>query len=68
MMDIEKGCEYCEDYEDLPEHFVNDRPIGKVFDTSIQMDENGLWHIELPSGPSIGILFCPMCGKKLTNK
>lgn len=59
------SCEYCEGYEDLPEHFVNGKPVGRVFDTCIQTDENGLWHIELPSGADIGIRFCPMCGRRL---
>lgn len=59
------GCEYCEEYEDLPEHFVDGKPIGKIFDTTIQADENGLWHIETCSGPDIGIKFCPVCGRRL---
>lgn len=59
------GCEYCEEYEDLPEHFVSGKPVGRVFDTCIQTDENGRWHIEVPSGADIGIKFCPMCGRKL---
>ena len=59
------GCEYCEKYEDLPEHFVSGKPVGRVFDTCIQTDENGRWHIEVPSGADIGIKFCPMCGRKL---
>ena len=59
------GCEYCEEYEDLPEHFVNGKPVGRVFDTCIQMDENGRWHLEVPSGADIGIKCCPMCGRKL---
>lgn len=59
------GCEYCEEYEDLPEHFVNGKPVGKIFDTTIQTDENGLWHIETCSAPDIGIKFCPMCGRRL---
>lgn len=59
------GCKYCEEYEDLPEHFVSDKPVGRVFDTCIQTDENGLWHIEVPSGADIGIKFCPMCGRRL---
>lgn len=59
------GCEYCEEYEDLPEHFVSDKPVGRVFDTCIQTDENGRWHIEVPSGADIGIKFCPMCGRRL---
>ena len=59
------GCEYCEEYEDLPEHFVDGKPVGRVFDTCIQPDENGLWHIEVPVGADIGIQFCPMCGRKL---
>lgn len=58
-------CKYCEEYEDLPEHFVSGKPVGRVFDTCIQTDENGRWHIEVPSGADIGIKFCPMCGRKL---
>ena len=60
------GCKYCEEYEDLPEHFVNGKPAGRVFDTCIQTDENGRWHLEVPSGVDIGIKFCPMCGRKLS--
>ena len=65
--DISKtnGCEYCEEYEVLPEHFVRGKPVGRVFDTCIQTDEDGIWHIEVPSGADIGIMFCPMCGRKL---
>ena len=59
------GCEYCKEYEDLPEHFINGKPAGRVFDTCIQTDENGRWHLEVPSGVDIGIKFCPMCGRKL---
>ena len=59
------GCKYCKEYEDLPEHFVSGKPVGRVFDTSIQTDENGRWHLEVPSGADIGIKFCPMCGRKL---
>ena len=59
------GCEYCEEYEDLPEHFVSGKPVGRVFDTCIQTDENGRWHLEVPSGADIGIKFCPVCGRKL---
>ena len=59
------GCEYCKEYEDLPEHFVNGKPVGRVFDTCIQTDENGRWHLEVPSGADIGIKFCPVCGRKL---
>ena len=59
------GCKHCKEYEDLPEHFVSGKPMGRVFDTCIQTDENGQWHIELPSGVDIGIKFCPMCGRKL---
>ena len=59
------GCEYCEKYEDLPEHFVSGKPVGRVSDTCIQTDENGRWHLEVPSGADIGIKFCPMCGRKL---
>ena len=59
------GCEYCEKYEDLPEHFVSGKPVGRVSDTCIQTDENGRWHLEVPSGADIRIKFCPMCGRKL---
>ena len=59
------GCKYCEEHEDLPEHFVSGKPVGRVFDTCIQTDENGRWHLEVPSGADIGIKFCPMCGRKL---
>ena len=59
------GCEYCEKYEDLPEHFVSGKPVGRVSDTCIQTDENGRWHLEVPSGADIGIKFCPMCGRRL---
>ena len=59
------GCKYCEEYEDLPEHFFDGKPVGRVFDTCIQTDENGLWHIEVPCGADIGIRFCPMCGRRL---
>ena len=61
------GCEYCKEYEDLPEHFVNGKPVGRVFDTCIQTDENGRWHLEVPSGADIGIKFCPVCGRKLPH-
>ena len=59
------GCKYCKEYEDLPEHFIDGKPVGRVFDTCIQTDENGLWHIEIPYGADIGIQFCPICGRKL---
>lgn len=59
------GCKYCKEYEDLPEHFIDGEPVGRVFDTCIQPNENGLWHIEVPCGADIGIRFCPMCGRKL---
>ncbi len=59
------GCKYCKEYEDLPEHFIDGKPIGRVFDTCIQPNENGLWHIEVPCGADIGIRFCPMCGREL---
>ena len=59
------GCKYCKEYEDLPEHFIDGKPIGRVFDTCIQPNENGLWHIEVPYGADIGIQFCPICGRKL---
>ena len=59
------GCKYCKEYEDLPEHFIDGKPVGRVFDTCIQHNENGLWHIEVPSGADIGIKFCPMCGRRL---
>ena len=59
------GCEYCKEYKDLPEHFVSGKPVGRVFDTCIQPNENGLWHLEVPCGADIGIRFCPMCGREL---
>lgn len=59
------GCKYCKEYEDLPEHFIEGKPIGRVFDTCIQPNESGLWHIEVPCGADIGIRFCPMCGRRL---
>ena len=62
------GCEYCEEYEDLPEHFISDKPVGRVFDTCIQTDENGQWHLEVPSGVDIGIKFCPICGRRLSHQ
>ena len=61
-------CRFCTEYEDLPEHIVDGYPVGKVFDTCIQIDENGLWHLEMPSGIDIGIKFCPYCGRELTDK
>ena len=60
------GCKYCKEYEDLPEHFIDDKPVGRVFDTCIQRNENGLWHLEVPCGADIGIRFCPMCGRELS--
>lgn len=57
-------CKYCTEYEDLPEHVIDGEPVGKVFDTCIQRDENG-WRIELPSGNDIGIRYCPYCGREL---
>ena len=59
------GCKYCKEYEDLPEHFIDSKPVGRVFDTCIQRNENGLWHLEVPYGVDIGIRFCPMCGREL---
>ena len=59
------GCKYCKEYEDLPEHFIAGKPVGRVFDTCIQPNENGLWHLEAPCGADIGIKFCPMCGRRL---
>lgn len=59
------GCKYCEEHEDLPEHFIDGKSVGKVFDTCIQPNENGLWHLEVPCGADIGIRFCPMCGRRL---
>ena len=58
------GCKYCEEYEDLPEHFIDGKPVGRVFDTCIQPNENGLWHLEVPCDTDIGIRFCPMCGRE----
>ena len=68
MMQAPDGCEYCEEYEDLPEHFISDKPVGRVFDTCIQKDENGQWHLEVPSGANIGIKFCPICGQRLSHQ
>ena len=62
----ENGCRYCTEFEDLPEHIINGKPVGKVFDTSIDKDENG-WHICLPSGFDIGINFCPYCGREFKD-
>ena len=59
------GCKYCKEYEDLPEHFIDGKPVGRVFDTYVQPNENGLWHLEVPCGADIGIRFCPMCGREL---
>ena len=59
------GCKYCKEYEDLPEHFIDNKPVGRVVDTCIQPNENGLWHLEVPCGADIGIRFCPMCGREL---
>ena len=64
-MQEQDGCKYCKEYEDLPEHFIDGKPVGRVFDTCIQPNENGLWHIEVPCGADIGICFCPMCGREL---
>ena len=62
------GCKYCKEYEDLPEHFIDGKSVGRVFDTCIQTDENGRWHLEMPSGADIGIKFCPICGRKLPER
>ena len=62
------GCKYCKEYEDLPEHFIDSKPVGRVFDTCIQLNENGLWHLEVPCGADIGIRFCPMCGRELPKQ
>ena len=62
------GCKYCKEYEDLPEHFIDGKSVGRVFDTCIQTDENGRWHLEVPSGVDIGIKFCPICGRKLPER
>lgn len=61
------GCKYCTESEDLPEHIINGEPVGRVFDTCIQEDENG-WHLELPSGNDVGIKFCPYCGRNLVAR
>ena len=62
----ENKCKYCTEFEDLLEHIINGKPVGKVFDTNIDKDENG-WHICLSSSFDIGINFCPYCGRKLTE-
>jgi hypothetical protein len=61
------SCRYCTEYEELPEHIINDKYIGRVFDTSIYKDGNG-WHIEVPAGYDIGIKFCPYCGRNLAEE
>ena len=61
------GCKYCKEYEDLPEHFIDGKYVGRVFDTCIQPNENGLWHLKVPCGADIGIQFCPMCGRRLSQ-
>ena len=63
---IQMSCKYCTEFEDLPEHIINGKPVGKVFDTNIDKDENG-WHICLSSIFVIVINFCPYCGRKLTE-
>ena len=65
--EVWKPCEYCGDYKSLPEHVVNGEVIGKVFDACICEDQNG-WHIELPHAPDIGIQYCPICGRPLTDE
>lgn len=57
-------CKYCNEYADLPEHFVDGKPVGRVFDTCIQCDDVS-WHLEPASGTDIGIKYCPMCGRLL---
>ena len=59
------ACKYCTEYEDLPEHVIQDENVGAVFDTCISYDDVTSWHIELPSGVDIGIGYCPYCGRKL---
>ena len=61
------GFKYCKEYEDLPEHFIDGKYVGRVFDTCIQPNENGLWHLKVPCGADIGIQFCPMCGRRLSQ-
>ena len=58
------SCIYCTEYEDLPEHVIDGKPCGKVFDTCIYDSRQG-WHIEVPSGADIGIRYCPYCGREL---
>lgn len=65
--EVWKPCEYCGDYKSLPEHVVNGEVIGKVFDACIDKNQNG-WHIELPHAPDIGIQYCPICGRPLTDE
>ena len=55
------GSLFCCDDGDC--YIVN--PVGRVFDTCIQRNENGLWHLEALCGADIGIRFCPMCGRRL---
>ena len=63
---MKMSCKYCTEWEDLPEHIINGKPVGKVFNTSIDKNENG-WHICLPNSFDIGIKFCPYCGRKLND-
>jgi hypothetical protein len=58
------SCKYCTEYEDLPEHIVDGKPVGRVFDTSIS-EYNGRWYIELPASFDLGIKYCPYCGRLL---
>lgn len=60
------SCKYYTEWEELPEHIVNGKLIGKVFDTCIYEGRNG-WHIQVPYGFDIGIQFCPYCGRNLTD-
>ena len=58
------ACRFCTEWEDLPEHVIDGKPVGRVFDTCVSNSRDG-WHIELPSGNDIGIKFCPYCGREL---
>ena len=63
------GCKYCTEYEELPEEWTEDGPIGKVFDTSISCYKSEItgcfsWFIEI-DGKAVGLQYCPFCGRKL---
>ena len=63
------GCKYCNDFEDLPEGWIDGKPVGKVFDTSLDCYKSEItgkfgWFISI-DGRDVGILYCPFCGRTL---